>query len=857
MPNAWRVFTRDVGRIARVRQTWVILIGLCITPSLYAWFNIAAFWDPYGNTEHIKVAVVNHDQGAASEATGDIDVGGQVVAQLKENHRLGWQFLDENEAMTAVRDGSSYAAIVIPPDFSRDFVSITSGNVTRPTLQYYVNEKSNAVAPKITDVGASTLDTQVNSTFIAQVANTVTTELKKAGQTAESRLRDARSNTLNSLGDADDTVTSARGRITDLQNALTVAQSRLGATKDTLGKVDSTLAEVQSAVDQAQTIVAEAQQELLFVTDSVTNAYVSGATLLADASSKLNDSIAKLSAGVQQANAAVASAIDEARSAIATNSRQAIDQILPLLNQSGPGAEIGRRLNDAVTALQQSNPGAAQLLGQLQQLGADVTGATAAIAKTADAFNATVRDASASASAISGVLLRTVPDLNRAMSTLSTSAGTFSSALGAQRTQLTQAGNLLTGLEGQLGATSTALTALDGNFAGAQAGLDGVRSDVIALGSADVWGKLRTITGLNADQISQFLASPVEVHEQAVFPVEKYGSAMAPLFTNLALWIGAFVLVALLKLEVDPTGIERLTLRQAYVGRWLLLATIGVIQAIVVCVGDLVLGVQAVNALGFVATGVFIGLAYLSIIYALSVCFGYVGKGLCVLLVIMQIPGASGLYPIELMPKFFQDLYNFLPFSYGIDAMREMIGGFYDGRYWRALTVLAVFVAAAFGLGLFLRRRLGNFTLLFHRNIAATQLLVSEDAQLTGGHHRLSQIVDALWNHDEYRSSVTRRAEGFTRRYPMLLRLTLVVGVAVVVTLGLVGWLTPVGKATLLGLWVLWFLLVVGFLVTLEYTKQGIELATELGRMPESELRRAYASESAGGEAPRPMGERE
>ncbi len=102
---------------------------------------------------------------------------------------------------------------------------------------------------------------------------------------------------------------------------------------------------------------------------------------------------------------------------------------------------------------------------------------------------------------------------------------------------------------------------------------------------------------------------------------------------------------------------------------------------------------QTVSAAAFVGTGVLIALAYVSIIYALCVAFGHVGRGLCILLVIMQIPGASGLYPIELMPGFFRAIYPLLPFSYGIDAMRETIGGFYDGHYWRFLGALAVFVA--------------------------------------------------------------------------------------------------------------------------------------------------------------------
>ncbi|MGB4136009.1 MAG: YhgE/Pip family protein, partial [Microbacterium sp.] len=150
-PTAWSVLRRDLGRLARVSKAWIIIVGVIVTPSLYAWFNIVAFWDPYSNTQHVSVAIVNQDEGASSPLTGDIDVGGELVAQLEENDQLGWEFVSEDEAMDAVQSGRSYAAIVIPPGFSRDLVSIATGDFTRPALKYYVNEKANAIAPKITD----------------------------------------------------------------------------------------------------------------------------------------------------------------------------------------------------------------------------------------------------------------------------------------------------------------------------------------------------------------------------------------------------------------------------------------------------------------------------------------------------------------------------------------------------------------------------------------------------------------------------------------------------------------------------------------------------------------------------------
>lgn len=842
MHNSLSVFTRDVRRLARVSKAWIIIIGVIVTPSLYAWFNIIAFWDPYSNTQHVSVAIVNQDEGATSQLTGDIDVGGELVDQLKKNDQLGWEFVDEDEAMDAVRSGRSYAAIVIPEDFSRDFVSITTGDFTRPSLKYFVNEKANAIAPKITDVGASTLDAQINSTFVSTVAEAVTEQLKDAGEGAEDRLGDARDNTVTALDDAVGKVTTARERITELQTGLSNAQAGLDSASAALGDIDTTLAGVQSSVAQAQAIAAEAQQELLSFTDQVTSAYVSGATLLADASSKMNTSITTLSTSLQQANVAVGAAIDDVSAVIAANATT-LDELQEVLDGTEPGSDAAQRLSDAIDALKARNDADAQVLEQLKQLNTDVSTTIDAVKTSADTIDSAVSSASTSASAIRDALTQSVPELNHAMSVLSSSADAFSSAVGSQRTQLTQAQNLLAGLKTQLTSTTAALTALDGNLAAAESGLGGVRTDVLALSAADIWNRLSTISGLDPDQIARFMASPVEVDENVLFPTQAYGSAMAALFTNLSLWIGAFVLMVIMRLEVDTEGVEGVTVRQAYLGRWLLLAAIAVCQAVLVTVGNLVIGVQTANAFAFVGTGVLIGLAYLSIIYALSVCFGIVGKGLCILLVIFQIPGASGLYPIEMMPDFFRGLYPFLPFTYGIDALRETISGFYDGHWWRFMGTLAIFVVLAFVLGLFLRRRLGNFALLFNTRLAESQLFVSEDVQITG-RRRTPEIIRALTDGDGYRAEVAQRTRRFTDRYPTVLRLTLIVGVGVMAILGLAAWLAPDAKAGMLGLGALWCLILIAFLVTLEYVKQSIQQAAEVGAMPESELRRELAVEN-------------
>lgn len=845
MRQSWQIFKRDVTRLARQRKAWIIVVGILVTPALYAWFNINAFWDPYANTANINIAVANLDSGASADLTGDVNIGDQVVAQLEDNDQLGWQFMSEQEAQTAVKRGDVYAAIVIPEDFSSDLLSMTTGDFTQPALQYFVNEKASAIAPKITDVGASTLDAQITSAFKEQVAKAATEAVKSTGDSVELRLLNARTDTLNAFDKTAKTLDGARENIGALQDGLTSSRASLAESQATLGDVGATLGQVRIAITEAQSLIGEAQRQVVTFSDAATTAYLKGTTMLAGAASSANVSVTELSQQLKQASVRIDASITEITAVVEAN-EAAIAQLEELLAQADPGSETEERLKNALQMLKDQNGAHQKVLGDLKRVNTDAAAAIDSVVGATDALAQATQTTSGAAADMRKAISETVPAVNAAMSQLSASAGAFGSALGAQQTILEQAAALLGDIDRQLVATGQALENFDGDLESMGKGVQTARADVLALGAASDLGTLATLTGLNPEQISEFVASPVLIDEQTVFPVAAYGSAMAALFTNLSLWIGAFVLMVIFKIEVDTEGLGDVTVGQAYMGRFFLLGSLATLQALIVCVGNLIIGVQTASAVAFVATGVFTALVYVSIIYALCVAFGHIGRGLCVVLVIMQIPGASGLYPIELMPGFFRAIYPLLPFSYGIDAMRETIAGFYGAHYWRFVGVLALMMLLAFVLGLVLRRRLANFNLLFNREIASTDLLIGETVQVVGSGYRLSDIIRALQHKGEYRDELERRARPFTEHYPTLLRVTLTVGVVGTVAIGVAAWALPNAKAPLLGIWVLWCLVVMGFLVVIEYIKRSYGHAQELAGFDESELREAVLTTRLG-----------
>lgn len=170
MKTILKIFRRDLKKIFTNSMAIILIVGVAVLPSLYAWFNIYANWDPYGSTGNMQVAVINADEGAEIENLS-ICVGNQIVTNLKANDSIDWKFVSKEEAMYGVKSGKYYAAVEIPENFSESLTSIVKSDFVQPKITYYANEKKNAIATKITDKVVATVQTQVNESFVTTVVD--------------------------------------------------------------------------------------------------------------------------------------------------------------------------------------------------------------------------------------------------------------------------------------------------------------------------------------------------------------------------------------------------------------------------------------------------------------------------------------------------------------------------------------------------------------------------------------------------------------------------------------------------------------------------------------------------------------
>ena len=843
MRTIWQVFTRDLKRILRNPVALVVTLGVAIIPSLYAWFNILANWDPYSATGNIQVAVVNDDKGTDSPIAGKLDAGAQVVAQLKKNTQLGWRFVSRAQAMEGMQKGEYYAAIVMDDDFSESLAGVVTGSADRPRITYYVNEKKNAIAPKITDTGATTIDEQINQTFVSTVGEVVAKTVTKAGDDLADKAGATTDEIINDLDRTNARIAKASDTLAGTRR--TIDQSR-GSVKD----ARQTLVELRKELDAARkvsgstgTLLNTAQNDAQRFSGALTGAFDAGSEQLSGVGVQANaaageiigslntaqDSVDRITTTISKSLDATAAAIADVKSAL-TKAGIAEDTTDPL------GRRIWSQINDldsAVKAQQQQVDEFHSNATTFINAGKDATTHLSNVAGTATSGGIASLNA-----ARQNLTTSIMPNLNASLGSFAALNGTLAGTLTSLDTTITQADGLFEQLDGTLAEASTTIGGTRDSLNTLQKDVTTVRNDVAAIESSDTYAKLRDRFKLNDKEFGAFMGSPVTLTTKTVYPIANYGSAVTPFYTNLALWVGGFVLIAIYKLEVDREGLRRITATQAYLGRWLLLVTIGFLQAVIACVGDLLLGIQCDHPLLFILAGVFCSFVYINIIYALAVAFRHIGKAVAVILVIMQIPGASGLYPIELMPDFFRDLHPWLPFTYGINAMRGPIGGLYGNHYWIDMLHLAYYLPVALFIGLVVRRYAMNLNALFDSRLSDTDLMITEHNTMVNEKMGLGSVFREVSDSGsgDLRELLTRRAHRFFAQYPKLIVSGLVL-LTVLPFVFLVLLFVIQAKIAMLTAWIVSIIVIDAYLIVVEYLRESYSRQLGAGAMTAEQFR--------------------
>lgn len=844
MKRAFEIFRRDINRLSHNMVAMIVTIGVCLIPSLYAWFNIAANYDPYANTGNIKIAVANADKGTENELIGELNVGEEIVQNLKKNDSLGWKFTDEKKAVQGVKSGKYYAAIVIPEDFSSSFVSIFSGDMKQPQFEYYLNEKKNAIAPKVTGTGASTIQEQVNEEFIAAAAGSVS---KILGQTAEqmgTQVDTVQESLIAKMQTAEENLEEYQVVLENLNKTIDGSDDLINGTQETLDALKSAVASGAKSMNNGTDILASVRNSVGALSVGLSDGLTQGADALSGISSAVGTDLGKLNEKVQNVNEKIGNTITSMQDLISKN--EEILTVLRELDNQVPG----NPLSEIIEKLETENQRHKEILKNLQTGNNSIGNAVNTSVQGLNQIASVIQDGQKNIQTSRASFEKNVlPSLNQSLDSFAQLSGKVSGVLAGVEPSAEQLKNVTGDLKQTLSDTKTAMESTKEALDDVQKKLNTAITDLGALQSSDIYLSLKELTKKDTGEVAEFMHSPVQLETKSFYRVENYGSAMAPFYTNLAIWVGGIVLIAIFKMEVDKDEkIKSFTVTQGYFGRWILYITTGLIQALIICLGDIyLLKIQCKNPAAFVFAGLFASFVYVNLIYALSITFKHIGKALSVILVILQIPGSAGTYPIEMTPAFFQFVHPLLPFTYGINAMREAIAGIYGMHYWKNILCLAVFLPIALGIGLLLRPHLLNLNYLFDRKLAETDLMICEEEGMQREKISLSTAVKILAGQDEFRKSLNDKIEKIQSNYHKKIRRGFL-AIVVIPIIFLILMFSIDSKMVFLVLWIASIILIALYLIVVEYIHESLKRKKRLSEMSDEVLLKEVKENTQRGE---------
>lgn len=687
MRNIWTVFKTDIRSLSKCFFACVVVVAIALLPSLYAWLNIYSNWDPYGNTGGISIAVASLDEGYTNEDGTYENKGDDVVADLREATSINWVIVDTEEAAKGgVESGDYYAAVVIDREFSRNMYRMLTDWTGKPAITYYENAKKNAVATKITDTAVETLKRSISENYLEVVIDGIMEQsnLLAADLTAD----DPEAAVKGVLYQAQDLL-HACGRMMDAFEAAGgsgVSESSAAALEAAVANINKNLpdgAQLQQTAAEIQMQLNTALARVERALDRLSSA-IGNAPELPSAQQQLRDAAAQLEKAADTLETWAAGLEDSGTEAGKTQAEAARQT----------AAEC-RKTAKQLRALAES-PDSADLL-------ADCDALVKSLRTMVDKIPVTSKALQKELDTVAGQ----VADTMEGMAALAGDAKAMKTALAETADAV---GNTMALLRP---ATEKLLTSLESTI-----------DDLEGLTTDEYMDTLVNILGGDPAVYGQYFPEMVQTSVNAVYPIANYGSAMTPFYTVLAIWVGGVILSSLIKIHARTEGLIDPKPAELYFGRYLFFFVLSQIQAAVIVTGDLyILKVQCLHPGMLYLTGALTAFTFSLLIYSLALSFGDVGKAIVVVIMVMQIAGSSGTFPIELLPAIYQKIYRFFPFPYAIDAMRECICGMYGNYYWQQIGFLLLFAAAALLIGLLVRRPFMGLNHFMEEKLEETELL--------------------------------------------------------------------------------------------------------------------------------------
>ena len=668
MKTIIEIFKDDLKRLKKSKIAMIIIVGIIFIPGIYAWLNVDSNWGPYDNTGNIPIAVVNNDKGIT--LLGErISIGDEIEDSLKNNNGMKWIFTNKKDAIKKVNSGEYYGAIVIPKNFSSKLTTILENDkISKPEFDFYVNNKKNAIAPIIVNKAVGTVQTSVNQAFVNTVIYKTLEKTKQLDVIKKGN--DLSNDIVTKLEDTKNRVEKLKTMLKTTNLAGTTTSKSLSALRKILPDItditDTTKESVNSMKNVAQTFNAafdNIERDITSSIDSSRETIREVKEIINQSNAiNINDNIDKISTKLDKL-LVTQKRLDETLKAI-TNTvsipgvQSLDDKVLEIISE--------------IESLQESINNSTNTLLLLNEMKQKINKIDSAASPLKNMYNNTIKS-----------------ELSKIYKGASQSVINSSDLIINVKGSLDNIDESMRYIISALESGGELLNTTDIVLSDFQEDIDKLISAIKDIKKSEVYNNAVNLIKNNPSDVADFITTPVKANEIQMYHIDTYGSKMTPFYSVLACWVGCTLLTAILKISPSKSRIKKGTKDyQRHLGKFMLFGTLAMCQGLVIGLGDIALQVQTTNWLLFILTLMISSLVFVSIIYSLTLTFGKVGQALSIVIMVLQVAGSGGTFPIELLPRAFQLLQPIMPFYPAMNAVRETIGGFYGNDYIIYMLVL-------------------------------------------------------------------------------------------------------------------------------------------------------------------------
>ena len=685
MKNIIEIFRKDIKEVFRKTNTWIIIVGLIFLPSMYAWPNILSSWDPYGHTNNIKVAVTSEDVGATVDGK-ELNLGNSLVEGLKSNKNLNWQFVsNKEEAENGVRIGDYYASIVVPKNFSQDMTSVSRTQPQRATIEYTVNEKINAISPKITNSGASAIANNISKNFVETANGIIFEKMHEAGIKFEENLPSIEK-AKEEIFKLNDNFSTYESTLSELIGKVEYGYNILNNVQNTLPEIDRVATNSIMIADKAGITINNIQgfnERLLPIINShlnVVEEVSKEANVIAKELQKKPDKTEEIKTRQKALDSRLQASIERLQLV-----KNIFEYFNKLSNERLFNNQLERvtTLSNDITAIKEVNNNIYNKMDHYDEIADTVK---------EEFVHKSARINEVSSNMNSKLNVEVAPLISQVLSKAEVNIDKVSGIIAGAQGELPAVERKLSETEVKISNAYGKLLSLQAQMPSAKSKIQKLTDEIKKADSSIDKNQLFNLLKVDYKQQAEFFANPVKLQENKLYHIENYGSAMTPFYTVLSIWVGSLLMSSLLTTKVEDEE-KKYKPYQKYFGRGLLFVIISLFQTLIITLGDMyVLGTQATSPYRFVLYALLISLLFSSIIYTIVCILGNVGKAVCIILLVLQLGSSGGTFPIQMTSKFFQTLYPKVPFTYSIGLLREAVGGVYIPAVERDIKILFIYL---------------------------------------------------------------------------------------------------------------------------------------------------------------------